>query len=78
MFSMHLFLEWLAGLSGTSEYQEEVSKIVRVVVAGIVFFIPFKFYIISFICIVCICIYYLLLHTKLINMYGTIQFYVKR
>ncbi|CAB3259773.1 unnamed protein product [Arctia plantaginis] len=37
MFSMHLFLEWLAGLSGTSEYQEEVSKIVRVIVAGGVF-----------------------------------------
>ncbi|XP_075978642.1 DNA polymerase delta subunit 2 [Anticarsia gemmatalis] len=37
MFSMHLFLEWLAGLSGTSEYQDEVSKIVRVIVAGGVF-----------------------------------------
>lgn len=34
MFSMHLFMEWLSGLSGTSEYQEEVSKIVRVIVAG--------------------------------------------
>lgn len=34
IFSMHLFLEWLAGLSGTSEYQEEISKIVRVIVAG--------------------------------------------
>lgn len=34
MFSMHLLMEWLSGLSGTSEYQEEVSKIVRVIVAG--------------------------------------------
>ncbi|KAH9637149.1 hypothetical protein HF086_016171 [Spodoptera exigua] len=34
IFSLHLLMEWLSGLSGTSEYQEEVSKIVRVIVAG--------------------------------------------
>ncbi|KAJ0178358.1 hypothetical protein K1T71_006181 [Dendrolimus kikuchii] len=37
IFSLNLFLEWLSGLSGSSEYQEEVSKIVRVIVAGGVF-----------------------------------------
>ncbi|CAG9793807.1 unnamed protein product [Diatraea saccharalis] len=34
LFSLHLLLEWLSGLSGTTEYQEEVSKIVRVIIAG--------------------------------------------
>lgn len=34
LFSLHLLLEWLSGISGTSQYQEELSKIVRVIVAG--------------------------------------------
>lgn len=34
MFSMHLLVEWLSGLAGTNQYQEEVSKIARVIVAG--------------------------------------------
>lgn len=34
MLSLHLFLEWISGLAGTSYYQEEVSKIVRVIIAG--------------------------------------------
>lgn len=34
LFSLHLLLEWLTGLSGTSQYQAEVSKIVRVIVTG--------------------------------------------
>ncbi|RVE54187.1 hypothetical protein evm_001014 [Chilo suppressalis] len=34
LFSLHLLLEWLSGLSGTSQYQEELSKIVRVIIAG--------------------------------------------
>ncbi|KAI5645458.1 DNA polymerase alpha/epsilon subunit B domain-containing protein [Phthorimaea operculella] len=37
LFSLHLLLEWLAGVAGTTEYQEELSKIVRVIVAGGVF-----------------------------------------
>ncbi|KAJ2944299.1 hypothetical protein O0L34_g18285 [Tuta absoluta] len=37
LFSLHLLLEWLAGMAGTTEYQEELSKIVRVIVAGGVF-----------------------------------------
>ncbi|XP_026731631.1 DNA polymerase delta small subunit [Trichoplusia ni] len=37
MFSMHLLVEWLSGLAGTNQYQEEVSKIARVIVAGGVF-----------------------------------------
>lgn len=37
LFSLHLLLEWLSGVSGTSQYQEELSKIVRVVVAGKIF-----------------------------------------
>ncbi|KAG7296172.1 hypothetical protein JYU34_021273 [Plutella xylostella] len=36
-FSLHLFLEWLAGLSGSAQYQEQLSKIARVIVAGGVF-----------------------------------------
>ena len=35
LFSLNLFLEWLSGFCGTSQYQEEVSKVVRVVIAGI-------------------------------------------
>ncbi|XP_023946152.2 DNA polymerase delta subunit 2 [Bicyclus anynana] len=34
MFALNLFLEWLSGFCGTSEYQEELSKIVRVIIAG--------------------------------------------
>ncbi|XP_073947271.1 DNA polymerase delta subunit 2 [Choristoneura fumiferana] len=34
LFSLHLFVEWLAGMSGTAQYQEELSKIVRVIIAG--------------------------------------------
>lgn len=34
MFSLNLLFEWLSGLSGSTEYQEEVSKIVRVIIAG--------------------------------------------
>ncbi|XP_072947430.1 DNA polymerase delta subunit 2 [Epargyreus clarus] len=37
LFSLNLFLEWLAGFCGTTEYQEEISKIVRVIIAGGVF-----------------------------------------
>ncbi|XP_026762534.2 DNA polymerase delta subunit 2 [Galleria mellonella] len=37
LFSLHLLLEWLSGISGTSQYQEELSKIVRVIIAGGVF-----------------------------------------
>lgn len=37
ILSLHLFLEWMSGLAGTSYYQEEVSKIVRVIIAGGVF-----------------------------------------
>ncbi|XP_059053766.1 DNA polymerase delta subunit 2 [Achroia grisella] len=37
LFSLHLLLEWLSGISGTSQYQEELSKVVRVIVAGGVF-----------------------------------------
>ncbi|XP_049874101.1 DNA polymerase delta subunit 2 [Pectinophora gossypiella] len=37
IFSLHLLLEWLSGMSGTAEYQEEISKVVRVIVAGGVF-----------------------------------------
>ena len=35
LFSLNLFLEWLSGFCGTSQYQEEVSKVVRVIIAGI-------------------------------------------
>lgn len=35
MFSLHLLMEWLCGLAGTSDYQGEITKIVRVIVAGI-------------------------------------------
>lgn len=41
MFSLHLLVDWLAGLSGTSEYQENISNIVRVIVAGNYLFIHF-------------------------------------
>lgn len=34
MFALHLLVEWLCGLAGTSEYQEGISNIVRVIVAG--------------------------------------------
>lgn len=34
MFALNLFLEWLSGFCGTSHYQEEISKIVRVIIAG--------------------------------------------
>lgn len=34
MFSLHLLMEWLCGLAGTSEYQGEICNIVRVIVAG--------------------------------------------
>lgn len=34
MFSLHLLMEWLCGLAGTSDYQGEISNIVRVIVAG--------------------------------------------
>ncbi|XP_046968581.1 DNA polymerase delta subunit 2 [Vanessa cardui] len=34
LFSLNLLLEWLFGFCGTSEYQEEISKVVRVVIAG--------------------------------------------
>ncbi|XP_053606441.1 DNA polymerase delta subunit 2 [Plodia interpunctella] len=37
LFSLHLLLEWVSGMSGTLTYQEELSKIVRVIVAGGVF-----------------------------------------
>ncbi|XP_060802500.1 DNA polymerase delta subunit 2 [Amyelois transitella] len=37
MFSLHLLLEWLSGMTGTATYQGELSKIVRVIVAGGVF-----------------------------------------
>lgn len=33
-FSLHLLLEWLAGVSGTSVYQKELSKIVKIIIAG--------------------------------------------
>lgn len=33
-FSLHLLLEWVAGATGTSSYQENLSKIVRVIIAG--------------------------------------------
>lgn len=33
--SLNLLLEWLSGISGTSSYQEELSKVVRVIIAGI-------------------------------------------
>lgn len=36
-FSLNLLLEWLGGVSGTLSYQEELSKIVRIIVAGGVF-----------------------------------------
>lgn len=34
LFSLNLFLEWMSGFCGTTEYQEEISKIVRVIIAG--------------------------------------------
>ncbi|XP_022129102.2 DNA polymerase delta subunit 2 [Pieris rapae] len=34
LFSLNLFLEWISGFCGTSEYQEEISKVVRVIIAG--------------------------------------------
>lgn len=34
LFSLNLFLEWLSGFCGTSQYQEEMSKVVRVIIAG--------------------------------------------
>nr|XP_034831492.1 DNA polymerase delta subunit 2 [Maniola hyperantus] len=34
LFALSLFTEWLSGFCGTSEYQQEVSKIVRVIIAG--------------------------------------------
>ncbi|XP_068618471.1 DNA polymerase delta subunit 2 isoform X2 [Battus philenor] len=34
LFSLNLFLEWLAGFCGTTQYQEEISNIVRIIVAG--------------------------------------------
>ncbi|XP_063382533.1 DNA polymerase delta subunit 2 [Cydia fagiglandana] len=34
LFSLHLLVEWISGMSGTAQYQEQLSKIVRVVVAG--------------------------------------------
>ncbi|XP_038206364.1 DNA polymerase delta subunit 2 [Zerene cesonia] len=34
LFSLNLFLEWLSGFCGSSDYQEEVSKIGRVIIAG--------------------------------------------
>ncbi|OWR52976.1 DNA polymerase delta small subunit [Danaus plexippus plexippus] len=34
LFSLNLFIEWLSGFCGTTQYQEEVSKIVRVIIAG--------------------------------------------
>ncbi|CAH2039707.1 unnamed protein product, partial [Iphiclides podalirius] len=37
LFALNLFLEWLSGFCGTSEYQQEISKIVRVIIAGGVF-----------------------------------------
>lgn len=37
MFSLHLLMEWLCGLAGTSEYQGEISNIVRIIVAGNIF-----------------------------------------
>ncbi|KAL4703295.1 hypothetical protein ACJJTC_015427 [Scirpophaga incertulas] len=37
MFSIQLLLEWLAGVSGTNEYQEQMSKVVRIIIAGGVF-----------------------------------------
>ncbi|KOB76546.1 DNA polymerase delta small subunit [Operophtera brumata] len=37
MVSLHLLMEWLCGLAGSSEYQGEISNIVRVIVAGGVF-----------------------------------------
>ncbi|KAG6442231.1 DNA polymerase delta subunit 2 [Manduca sexta] len=37
IFSLHLLLEWISGLSGTAQYQEEISNIVRVIIAGGVF-----------------------------------------
>ncbi|KPI91675.1 DNA polymerase delta small subunit [Papilio xuthus] len=37
LFSLNLFIEWISGFCGTTEYQEEISKIVRVIIAGGVF-----------------------------------------
>ncbi|KAM3966142.1 DNA polymerase delta subunit 2 [Aphomia sociella] len=37
LFSLHLLLEWLSGISGSLQYQEELSKVVRVIIAGGVF-----------------------------------------
>ncbi|KPJ12582.1 DNA polymerase delta small subunit [Papilio machaon] len=37
LFSLNLFLEWISGFCGTTVYQEEISKIVRVIIAGGVF-----------------------------------------
>ncbi|XP_063828121.1 DNA polymerase delta subunit 2 [Ostrinia nubilalis] len=37
LFSLNLLLEWLSGISGTSQYQEELTKVVRVIIAGGVF-----------------------------------------
>lgn len=34
LFSLNLFLEWLSGFCGTSQYQEEMSKVVKVIIAG--------------------------------------------
>ncbi|GBP15405.1 DNA polymerase delta small subunit [Eumeta japonica] len=36
-FSIDLFLEWLSGMSGNNYYQEQISKVVRVIVAGGIF-----------------------------------------
>ncbi|CAG5025594.1 unnamed protein product [Parnassius apollo] len=37
LFSLNLCLEWLSGFCGTSEYQKDISKIVRVIIAGGIF-----------------------------------------
>lgn len=37
IFSINLLIEWISGLTGNSEYQEEITKIVRVIIAGGIF-----------------------------------------
>ncbi|VVC90889.1 unnamed protein product [Leptidea sinapis] len=37
LFALNLFLEWISGFCGTSNYQEEISKVVRVIIAGGIF-----------------------------------------